>query len=68
MWWRRKVMKSGNVIGIKDYDIKSALVLCNDNISQKDNVTYMPIYMIMFLKKDKEVNVTYKFDLSGLKI
>lgn len=57
-----------NVIGIKDYDIKSALVLCNDNISQKDNVTYMPIYMIMFLKKDKEVNVTYKFDLSGLKI
>lgn len=55
-----------NVMNIKDYNIPSALVLCNDNISTKANITYMPIYMIMFLKKDTEVNVTYKLDLSGL--
>ena len=40
-----------NVMGIKDYGIPEALVLCNDNISQKGNITYMPIYMMMFLKK-----------------
>lgn len=57
-----------NVMGIKDYGIPSAFVLCNDNISQKGNITYMPIYMIMFLNKDCEVNVAYKFDLSGVKI
>ena len=53
-------------MGIKDYGIPEALVLCNDNISQKGNITYMPIYMMMLLKKDDEVNVTYKFDLSGI--
>ncbi|WP_297249538.1 hypothetical protein [uncultured Prevotella sp.] len=57
-----------NVMGIKDYGIPEALVLCNDNIYQKGNITYMPIYMMMFLKKDDEVNVTYKFDLSGIKL
>lgn len=57
-----------NVMGIKDYGIPEALVLCNNNISQKGNITYMPIYMMMFLKKDDEVNVTYKFDLSGIKL
>ena len=30
-------------------DIHRAIVLCRDNVSHKDNILYLPLYMAMFL-------------------
>lgn len=55
-----------NVMKSIEYDIPEALVLCNDNVKTIGKVTYMPIYMLMFLEKKEVPNVTYKLDLSDL--
>ena len=36
-----------------EYDIGEAIVFDNDSFKVKDKITYMPIYMVMFLKKDE---------------
>lgn len=41
-----------NVLGNKDYGINRAIVFSGGNVEVKDKITYLPIYMIMFLKKD----------------
>ena len=41
-------------------------ILSNKNLSVKDNKIYLPIYMIMFIKKDELVDMIYKVDLSML--
>ena len=38
-----------NVMQNKEYGIRRAIVLNNDNLSENDNVLYAPIYMTMFL-------------------
>lgn len=43
-----------NVLAVAEYQIPEAFVFCNDNVSQKDKITYYPMYMIMFLEKKKE--------------
>ena len=55
-----------NVLTNSDYKIKEALVLCNDNIKTENGITYMPIYMTMFLQKNKPVDLIYKIDFAGL--
>lgn len=57
-----------NVMQSKEYGIPKGLVLCNGNVSTDGNVVYMPIYMIMFLQRHQGVDVTYKLDLSDLKV
>ena len=43
-----------------------AVVLCNGNIEVDGEITYLPIYMIMFIRP-LETNVgVYRIDLSGL--
>ena len=55
-----------NVMGNQEYDIPYAYVFCNENVHVKDRVTYLPIYMIAFLRQmDVDENV-YHFDLKGL--
>lgn len=41
-----------NVLGNKDYGINHAIVFSGGNVEVKDKITYLPIYMIMFLRKD----------------
>lgn len=41
-----------NVLAAREYGIKEALVLTNDNVKTDGAVTYYPIYMIMFLQND----------------
>lgn len=41
-----------NVLGNKDYGINRAIVFSGGNVEVKDKITYLPIYMIMFLRKD----------------
>lgn len=43
-----------------------AIVLCNGNVEMSENITYLPIYMLMFIQP-KESNIgVYKIDLSEL--
>ena len=55
-----------NVLSNKDYQIEKAIVFCNDNLSQSDNILYLPIYMVAFLEKPSLPPLTYSVDLTGL--
>lgn len=55
-----------NVMRTPDYEIGKAIVLCNDNLRTDGGIVYAPIYMVMFLEKHVETNVTYRIDLAGL--
>ena len=49
-------------------DIDKAIVLCHDNVQEDGAVTYMPIYMTMFMQqRQKTEPIIYKLDLEGLK-
>lgn len=41
-----------NVLSVDEWNIPKAYVLCNGNIEKKDKITYLPWYMVMFLKKE----------------
>lgn len=55
-----------NVLECTEYDIKEAVVLCNDNVRVDGQITYAPIYMVMFIERGGEVPTHYKVDLTGL--
>ena len=56
-----------NVMENKHYGIVQVYVLSNGNLSTKERVMYLPIYMLMFIQKrattEKQI---YRFDLSHL--
>ena len=56
-----------NIMDNNEYDIPKALVFCQENIRVKERLVYLPIYMLMFLEHDKNDDLTYRFDLTGLK-
>lgn len=56
-----------NVMQNADYDIQKAYVLCNDNISVKGRILYLPIYMTMFIKKEVMTPLIYRVDVQDLK-
>ena len=37
------------IVSNKEYGIEKAIVLCNDNVRQDGPITYLPIYMSMFI-------------------
>ena len=41
-----------NVMSVAEYGIDEAYVFTNDNVKTKGKVTYLPIYMVMFLKDE----------------
>lgn len=50
-----------------DYKIKEAIVFSNYNVSKKGNVSYLPIYMVMFLnEEDTPFPLKEKLDLSAV--
>ena len=54
-------------LSCNEFHIDQAIVLCHDNLTVKGNITYMPIYMTMFIKKHQTTSPTiYKLDISGL--
>ena len=51
----------------EDFHIQRAIVLCHDNVQVEDDVTYMPIYMTMFMKKHQNKEpLVYRLDISDL--
>ena len=58
-----------NVLDSTSYDIERAYVFCNGNVEQKERVTYLPIYMTMFLqKRHPQPNQASILDLSTLQL
>ena len=55
-----------NVMGNADYGIPMAFVFCNDNVSTSENIVYLPIYMVAYLKKKVVGEVIYDVDLAGI--
>jgi len=56
-----------NVMGNTEYGIKRAIVLCNDNVKVRGNVSYLPIYMLMFIERAEDTAPKiYTLDLEGL--
>lgn len=41
-----------NLLKINEFDIDKGYVFCNSNVKKEDKITYYPIYMLMFLKKN----------------
>ena len=57
-----------NVLSTDEYQIDNAIVFCTDNLSVDGKITYLPVYMTMFLEKDTSgVDMVYQFDLTGLR-
>lgn len=57
-----------NVLSTDEYQIDNAIVFCTDNVSVDGKITYLPVYMTMFLEKDTSgVDMVYQFDLMGLR-
>ena len=50
-----------------DLDIKKGYIFTNNNIEVDGNKIYLPIYMVMFFKRDEVKSMKYKIDLSDLK-
>ena len=55
-----------NVLKVQNYHIERAVVFCNDNVSTDGAVTYLPIYMLMFLKTGRQEDIIYRLDLDGI--
>ena len=56
-----------NVLANPDYSIPEAYVFHNGNVSTEDKVTYLPIYMLMFVERGQSnENMIYKPDFGVL--
>ena len=57
-----------NILDKDDYEIRKAYVLCQDNVSVSGKITYLPIYMLMFLINEVKMvdHSIYKLNLEGL--
>ena len=57
-----------NVLANDDYAIPAACVFHNGNVSTAGKVRYLPVYMLMFLRREESPeDVIYKIDLDALK-
>ncbi len=57
-----------NVLKNPHYNIESAMVFCNDNLSVKGTVTYLPVYMLMFLQNSAwEGEPIFRLNLDGIR-
>lgn len=50
-----------NVLENEEYAIREALVFTNGNIETKGRITYLPIYMLMYLKPSELQQQVFKF-------
>lgn len=55
-----------NIMTNPEYILPEALIFCNDNVKQNGKLTYMPVYMVMFLERKNNAPNYYKIDLTGL--
>ena len=64
-WNRHKALD--NVLDVREWNLNEALVLCKGNVSRRGNVTYLPLYMTMFLEPETmPSSLVYEVDISAL--
>lgn len=51
-----------NVLAVKEWGIRDAIVLCGGNVSQRKGILYLPWYAVMLLQKDAGPQ---RIDLAG---
>lgn len=58
-----------NLLNNEDYRIPEAFVLCNDNVRVEGKVTYLPVYMTLFLQRKGGITTReYIPDISALSV
>ena len=55
-----------NIMDCEEYDLPEALVLNNDNLTVEGRITYLPVYMVMFIVKSDPSVTQYRVDISEL--
>lgn len=57
-----------NLLNNGNYEIPQAIILCNGNVERSGKELYLPIYMVMLLKRTTPINTKVTLDLSALRI
>lgn len=56
-----------NVLNSEEYKIEKGYVFAESNVKKQGKLVYLPVYMVMFLCREKiKSDLTYEVDLSGL--
>ena len=56
-----------NVLGVREWGLERAYVLCRGNVEQTGRITYLPLYMSMFIEPEPlSDQLIYEVDLSAL--
>ena len=56
-----------NVLSVDEWYLKEAIASCLGNIEQEQPVTYLPWYMIIFLKRNEiQKNTIFEVSLNGI--
>lgn len=64
-WKRHKALD--NVLAVGEWSIGEAYVLCRGNVSRQGRITYLPMYMSMFIEPEHMPrNMPFEIDLSPL--
>ena len=64
-WQRHRALS--NVLDVKEWGIEHAYVLSKGNVAREGRVTYLPLYMTMFLEQERlPEGMRYEVDLSAL--
>ncbi|MGE5580554.1 MAG: ATP-binding protein [Bacillota bacterium] len=57
-----------NILNVREWDIRKGYVFCKGNTEVLGNITYLPWYMVMFLKQERlPEHLVVDVDLSGLR-
>ena len=58
-----------NVLGVEGWSFGGVYVLCADNIETENGITYLPWYLVMFLRPAQvPKGLTYEVDISDLSV
>ena len=55
-----------NVLKVADWNIEKAFVLCKGNVQKKEKITYLPWYMMMFIKQYKIDKMIYNIEVNNI--
>jgi hypothetical protein len=55
-----------NFLKVSDWNIDKAFVLCKGNVEQKEKITYLPWYMMMFIKQPKIDKIIYEIEVNNV--
>lgn len=56
-----------NIMEVREYDLRQAYILCNSNVRKEGRLTYVPVYMAMFIQKPSlPSDLVYTPDISTL--